>query len=107
MSIVDEPDGKPGGIACVKTSAHYDYASLEFKADRLNADRRDGFSVDVTIVHELLHVKMRDYNEAAHVVCDRLSPVEEELFHQRLEHEEEGFTQRMAEIIVMLDSQAK
>ncbi len=79
----------------------YRSANIEFKRDTLE-DEIDTFGeliLDEKIVHELLHVMFRDYDQAARAVGP-LMGVAWDGFSRRLLHEEEKLVEELARIIV-------
>lgn len=98
IKIGDEPGGSHTAHAGVTPSSYYDEAEIEFSPKMW--EECDERGVDEVIVHELVHVVFRDYNEAAHSVCDSLSDPQSALFHDRLHHELEGATERFARALV-------
>lgn len=97
------PEGRSSSwIACVKTDSQYDEATLQFNKEKLKELKQT--QIDVYIVHELLHVMMRDLDEAIESVMEFFSHREWTLWKERVDHEEEGLVMRLAEIIVLQHS---
>ncbi len=101
IEVVEAPDGKPQSNACVTPATDYESAVIQFKDEWI--ENEDKEIIDRGIVHELLHVLDHERVLAEHFVCDRLSPSVESMYHERLEHEEEWFIEKIARIIVELD----
>lgn len=77
----------------------YDYATLRFAPSLFTSDRR---KVNTTVVHELLHMSMRDLEWAACSVEKLLPKAVYTLFDARFEHEAEAMIDRLATILVEL-----
>lgn len=81
-------------------SEHFDQAKIVF---RTNLFKQDAIrSVDEVIVHELLHFIFRDFDKAARSVGDELGRAAEDIYHERLIHEEERVVDKLANLIVSL-----
>lgn len=100
VSTVPEPQGRAGSLAAVICSEHYDSARFEFRDGWKDADPDE---LEVLIVHELLHVRRRDYYLAQHIPCEFLSKDVESLYHDALEHEDEKDIMWLARFIVAQD----
>lgn len=100
MSVVDEtPNGKSAN-ASVQPSASYDSVFFWFKEEFLEeASKRE---VDEVILHEWMHVLMRDLDQAIESVEDELSPASEAQWNDRLRHEREGLVDRLARTFYLL-----
>ena len=95
VHLVDETPGGPGAQASVCTSSHYDSFEMWFREEGLED------SLDEVILHELLHVAMRDYDNTVDEALDRWMPpatlaaFEEDVIYRV----REGFVERCARAI--------
>lgn len=89
------PTEKNSARACVDISPYYDW--VEFYITPETAAAPD---VDYVIVHEWIHVAMRDLDDATHGVAETLGSEARRLYLDRLDHEAEGFVDRLARTIV-------
>lgn len=94
---VDDQDDTDTAARCI-VADHRDSATFEFLREALSDD-----DLDVTIVHELLHVVWRDHDEAMRMV-EGYMPAQTALvdFKDRMEHENEKLIERLARLIVTL-----
>lgn len=98
-------DGSGRANACVHVSELYDSYALHFRNEFLeNADERE---VDEAIVHELLHVCMRDLDEAASSAFDYMSAASRDEWGQRMHAARERMVENQARLIVRLHSGGK
>jgi hypothetical protein len=91
--------------AAVNTEDFYDAARIKIDSEVIpgpGSDLVDLEHLDYCIVHELIHVAMRDFDAAIDSVKDHLAPAAASQWEDRLEHEEEGFVDRTARAIVRL-----
>lgn len=95
IHIVDAPDGNDGSAACVHAMSDYDHASMEFKRDWLNA-HEEWTEIDRVIIHELLHLVFRDYDETIATIHSHLNTPVRAVWSLQVEHELEGVIQRVA-----------
>ena len=95
VAIVDAPDGNDGSAACVHSMNDYDHALMEFKREFLE-EHEDWPEIDKVIIHELLHMVFRDYDEAIGQVNSHLNVPVKQIWQQGVEHELEGVIQRLA-----------
>jgi hypothetical protein len=81
-------------------------ATLLTTTIRLNADRSGGWDDDLdlneTIVHELLHLAMRDVEQLVDSLLEHLLPMARELGSDRWRHAEELVVERLARVLVAL-----
>lgn len=98
--IVEETGGGPRSSASVGTSN--DYASVWFQFRKDFLDTAEGDKVDETIVHEWLHVVLRNLEDAKDAAETWFPPATWTDFDQRYEHETEGVVEAMARLIVRL-----
>lgn len=100
VSIVDETPGGYRAKATVQPSHTYDSCIFWFTHDFLSeASKRD---VDETILHEWVHVFMRDFDHAIESVETELSPAAESRWSDWVGHEREGVVDRIARSFYML-----
>jgi hypothetical protein len=92
--------------ASVHTEDFYDAALIKIDSDVIPEDTPPAphllEHLDYCIVHELLHVAMRDFDAAIESIKDHLAPAAASQWEDRLEHEEEGFVDRTARAIVRM-----
>ena len=96
----------PSGSSDAKASVvvHDLYDSCSFFFDQYELDRMDENELDMTIIHEWLHVAFRDW-EAAVSACEDWLPARTfEDFEGRLNHEREGLIDRLARAMFQLYS---
>lgn len=98
VSVGDEPDGKVDANASIACASSYNWAEVIFRRGYI-ADV-DPETFDTTCVHELMHAAMRNLNQVEHIPCSYLSPVAEELYHERLDHEQEQFIDNLSRALV-------
>jgi hypothetical protein len=97
LHIVDETPGGPDAEASAYISHNYDNVRMWFAAPFLAEATSQ--QVDETILHELVHIGMRDVDRATDPV-ERYMPVATfEDFADRLLHEKEKFVDRVAKTI--------
>lgn len=89
------PSDKDSARACVDISPYYDW--VEFYITPSTTEAPD---LDYVIVHEWLHVAARDLDDATHGVAETLGTEARRLYLDRLDHESEGFIDRLARAIV-------
>lgn len=94
VSCVDETPGGPNANATVHTAKHYDVVIFWFKNDYL--DEADEGSIDRTIIHEWIHVAMRDFDAALEAVEAWMPERTYEDWEERIDHEREGLVERFA-----------
>lgn len=101
VHVVDDvPNNGYRAAACVRPSVHYDYCEFWFGHEYLdNCNPRD---LDITIIHEWLHVAMRNFDSAAESVEDVLASNVEEIWSERVRHERENLIDRLSRQIYVL-----
>jgi len=100
VSVVAETPNGQSANASVQPSHTYDSVFFWFKEEFLQeASKRQ---VDETIIHEWMHVLMRDLDQAVEAVEDELSPASERQWAERIGHEREGLVDRLARTIYLL-----
>lgn len=103
ITIGDEsPSGDSSAKATVQVHNFYDNCSFWFDADEL--DRMEEDELDMTIIHEWLHVGFRDFEAAIAASKDWLPVRTIEDFEERLNHEREGLIDRLARAMFQLYS---
>lgn len=100
VTLCDETPGGPQAKATVQSSTHYDEAHFWFTFDFIA--ECDEAELDQTIIHEWVHVAMRDLDSAIESVDEQLSPAVNEVWTDRLEHEREGLVDKIARQIYHL-----
>lgn len=92
--LCDETPAGRGYCAEVVTMASYDSASFYFTHNFLeDVEARE---LDQTIIHEWVHVAMRDLDQAITSIDPQLSPAAQHLWCDRVHHEREGLVERLA-----------
>lgn len=104
IELLDEPQSVGDGpaYATCYPHPHFEQLRVVFRKDLFDPEVSPARDADEVIVHELLHYLFRDYDEAARSVMDMLTDPAEELYHERLKHEEEGLVDKLAIRIVAL-----
>lgn len=100
VTIVDEPERRyeeAPAVASVSASPHYDTAWIEFSSSWL-ADA-DDLHLDKTIIHELLHIVFRDYEQHSEEVQSWMPPAAWLTWSKAMSHEQEGVIERIARAI--------
>lgn len=98
VSCVDEVPGSPGALAAVAPSSSYASVTFWFKNDHVeDSNPRE---LDESIVHEWIHIVMRDLDVAIESVDDQLSRSVYELWNDRVTHERETLVDMLARDIV-------
>ena len=92
--LCDETPSGPSANATVRTSSTYDYCTFYFRNEFIAEAAAD--ELDTTIIHEWLHVAMRDLDEAVLSANAQLSPGFCDAWEDRLTHEREGLVDRLA-----------
>lgn len=87
-------------VANVVVESSYDGARITLRADLV--EHPDAEYVEATVVHELLHVVMRDLDATLPPVLDLLPRGAASLARARYEHESEGIVDRLATVLVRL-----
>lgn len=98
--IVDETDHGPTAAASVGTSKQY--ASVWFKFRRSFLEEAPPERIDETIIHEWLHVFLRDLEEAKDGAETWFPAASWTDFYERYEHETEGVVEGLARVIARL-----
>ena len=96
VTLCDETPGGPQAKATVQPSREYDSAHFWFTRDFI--ENCQEHELDETIIHEWVHVAMRDYDTAieSDVVEDHLAPAAHDAWVDRVDHEREGVVDRVA-----------
>lgn len=102
IEVTPEPHGNSNAWAAVHVSNSYDSCEFEFRPDVLDQEPEDA---DETIVHEWLHVFLRDFKQSIHYVDDQLSNAIQDMWDDILSHEEEGVVDRLARLVILLNSE--
>ena len=100
VSVVDEIPGRSTAKATVQPSHSYDSVIFWFDHDFVvEASQRD---LDETILHEWVHVLMRDFDQAIESVEFDLSTAGRERWSDWVNHEREGIVDRLARTLYVL-----
>lgn len=103
--LCDETPSGPNANATVNTSPTYDYCTFWFRADYVEEATAD--ELDNTIIHEWMHVAMRDLDEAIAAAEDQLSPGFRDAWEDRVGHEREGLVDRLALSLMLAHKRRK
>lgn len=98
--IVDETSHGPTAAASVGTSKQYASVWFQFRREFLSEAPPE--KLDETIIHEWLHVFLRDLEEAKDGAQSWLPDASWTDFEERYDHETEGVVEAMARLIVRL-----
>lgn len=100
VHLVDDvpPDGS--GQAAAWVSNDYDMVRFYFQHEHIE-ECTEG-QLDQTIVHEWLHIAMRDYDSVTELVETWMPEATYTQWEQMLKHEREGIVDRIATVIVQL-----
>lgn len=98
LDIVEETHGGPNAAASVRPADSYDTADLEFRASYI--EEASDYEIDCTIVHELMHIVMRDIDATVESVETWMPHATHVDFNERYCHEQEGLIDRAARAIV-------
>ena len=103
VTVGDEsPSGDPDAKASVQVHDLYDNCSFFFDSDEL--ERMDEDELDMTIIHEWLHVAFRDLEAAVAAYEEWVPSRSYGAFSSRLNHEREGLVDRLARAMFQLHS---
>ena len=97
ITITDELEN---ANASVWVSSDYDTMAVRFDADFV--EEASAQRLDEAIVHELLHVWMRDLDRAIDSAEDYLSAASRAEWSARIDHERENMVEQAARLIVRL-----
>lgn len=105
VDVVDEPSDSAlyNAKAAVSCSTHYDQAWLEIGKDWLRKTSDD--EADEVIIHELVHVTMRDMDDTIVRVCEYLGEPAKSIWLDEVRHEREGLVDRVALTLHSLSKQ--
>lgn len=99
-SSLEECDDPQQAYATCWPHRHYDSTKIIFRSHLFASSSER--SLDEVVVHELLHFMFRDFDSAARSVEDELGRATEDVWHERLSHEEERLVDKLANLIVSL-----
>lgn len=94
VHVVEETPGGPQAQATVQASRAYDHCVFSFKREYLDTCTAD--DLDQTILHEWVHVAMRDLDRALTVVEKWMPEATYSDFEDVIDSEREGLVDRMA-----------
>lgn len=98
--LEDSVPGKSGASAAANVPHDYDYVEFHFTFEFL--EEASAEKLDEVIVHEWVHVAMRDLDHALNVVERWMPPATYEDFEDSVDHEREGLVDRFAWLIYRL-----
>jgi hypothetical protein len=101
IEVVDEPSPSTlyGAKAAVTCSSNYDLVWMEVAEGWLHDS--DLEEIDKVIMHELIHVAMRDLDDSIHRVTQYLGEPAVSVWKEELRHETEGFVDRIARTLYL------
>lgn len=105
VAIVDETPGGPDADATVGASSYYDSARFYFTRGFLNGATKE--QLDATIIHEWMHVVMRDHDDVLESVQTWMPQQTYNDFAERVDHTREGIIERCARLIHRLHTDNK
>lgn len=104
VCVVDDIEHHPNAQATVDASEQYDNARITFCTEAVNLDEHLLSAVDQIIIHELLHVVLRDYDEIVDEAAWQMAPPARSLWQNVVEREKEGVIERLARTIWTIHS---
>ena len=96
----DDVPGKPFSHAGVTVATDYDNCTFYFNCDYV--DGASAKDLDETILHEWVHVAMRDLNNATNLAREWLPDATWTTFDENLDHHKETLTDRVARALYAL-----
>lgn len=102
VKLIDRFEHNAACLASCWADANYDRATLTF-IKTLVEESETPDPLDLTIVHELLHIHGRDLEEVLQGALGSLGEPERDAIRGRWTHEDEGFVYRVSNIIVNLN----
>ncbi len=102
ITIVEEPsnDAYTEAKAAVSCSSHYDTFWLEFRKEWMDGEV-DLEELDKVIIHELIHVAMRDVDYEIEKVGEFLGVASQEIWEDSVKHAREGLVERLARTLYL------
>lgn len=100
VTVVTTPFGQIDTDAVMQCAADYDHAYMQIRQGWLDDEDTSNRDLDETVVHELLHIAMRDFDGAIEAIDEQLAPAVKELWEHDVTHEREGLIDRLALLIV-------
>jgi len=94
VTLVDETPGGPGAVATVQASRDYEHCHWWFRWSYLENCSSD--ALDQTILHEWVHVAMRDLDRTMDQVEKWMPEATYELYSDLLDSERESLVDRLA-----------
>ncbi len=91
VEFADPDDTTRAHVSC---SRHYDSAWMAFQKSYLQEDTPE--MIDLTIIHELCHIAMRDLDHAIRSAEEFMGAVGKEIWMDEVEHVREGFVERVS-----------
>lgn len=99
IHITDETPGGPRAKATVQASQNYDHCTFWFQDDFLT--HCSGDELDHTIIHEWLHVAMRDFDRSLDAVEKWMPEATYGDFEDTVDAEREGLVDRVAHTLFL------
>lgn len=103
VELVDhKPMGNRSAVAAIDYEDHYDYAKMEILRSQIQEKTQE--EIDRLLVHELLHLHMRDLDAAIDYVGGLIDSDSYYVWSEAVEHAQEGFIERIARTIAAQNS---
>lgn len=100
LNVVDITPGGPGAKASVQVSNNYDTATFWFTHEFLEETEEQ--ELEETIIHEWVHVAMRDLDFSLESVESWMPPITYQMWDETVDHEREGFVDRIAQALIQM-----
>ena len=100
VEIVEGFADSPESYARCHCEDSYDQALLSFKQEWL--DEAEYEEIEIAVVHELLHVYMRNFDHTVERIEDQLAPTTAAIWHEQVKHDRENTVDRLSRLIVQL-----
>jgi hypothetical protein len=100
VTLTDEMPNEDDADASVRVSSNYDSYHIFFRNEFIETTDED--RLDETIIHELLHVSMRDLDEALETAEAWMTPAGYNDWAHTVNHAREGHVERLARLIKRL-----
>lgn len=100
VSIVDATPGGPDAKASVQVATNYDIAHFWFTHEFLAETEEQ--ELEQTIIHEWVHVAMRDLDFSLEPVENWMPPATFQMWDESVDHEREGFVDRIAQSLYLM-----
>lgn len=98
----DVVPGTPNSQASVTSAENYDSAAFYFRHDFLEG--ADDEELDITIIHEWLHLLFRDFDNAIELVQPWMPDATYDTFDENIRQRREGVIERLARALYAFHS---